>query len=274
MPAVEQSLREQRVVLPGVTVLERLISQARSESGDAIFAELSHRLNQSERQQILELMKAVEGQKTSRFQPLQQAAGRPSPEALERELDSLAVVRELLPAQLDLGDLHPQLLERLALMVSGAPTQTMMRYTEQKRNGLLLCWLWRLRTQLTDTALTISNDLIAGVLRRARNAAVKERQRQQKRIGQVLKTCGEVVEVLLDKSIPDAELRTTIAGYWDEEELQGLALDCQELGAGPDAIYWGELRKRYSYVRQFAPLMIEHFDLRAVATCEQKRPGL
>jgi TnpA family transposase len=268
LPAVEQSLREQYVVLPGVTILERLIGQARSESEDVIFADLCQRLNQNERQQILKLMEAMEGQKTSRFQQLQQSAGRPSPGALERELDSLAVVGELLPSQLDLGDLHPQLLERLALTVSGAPTQTMMRYTEQKRIGLLLCWLWRLRTQLTDTALTISNDLIAGVLRRARNAAVKERQRQQKRIGQVLKTCGEVVEVLLDKSIPDAELRTTIAGYWDEEELQGLALDCQELGAGPDAIYWGELRKRYSYVRQFAPLMIERFDLRAVATNE------
>jgi hypothetical protein len=87
-PAVEQSLREQRVVLPGVTILERLIGQARSESEDAIFAELCQRLNQSERQQILELMKAMEGQKTSRFQQLQQAAGRPSPEALDRELDS------------------------------------------------------------------------------------------------------------------------------------------------------------------------------------------
>lgn len=94
-PSVEQSLREQHVVLPGVTILERLIGQARGESEDAIFAELCQRVNQSERQQILKLMEAMEGQKTSRFQQLQQAAGRPSPEALERELDLLAVVREL-----------------------------------------------------------------------------------------------------------------------------------------------------------------------------------
>jgi hypothetical protein len=57
------------------------------------------------------------------FQQLQQAAGRPSPEALERELDSLAVVRALLPARLDLGDLDGQLVERLALMLSGLPTK-------------------------------------------------------------------------------------------------------------------------------------------------------
>lgn len=119
LPVAEQSLRERHVVLPGVTTLERLIGQARSETEDAIFAELCQRLNQSERQQVLKLMEAADGQKTSRFQQLQQAAGRLSPEALERELDPLAVVRALLPAQLDLGDLHPQLLERLALWSAG-----------------------------------------------------------------------------------------------------------------------------------------------------------
>lgn len=268
LPAVEQALRQQHLVLPGVTTLERLIGKARGETEDAIFAEIGQQLEQSERQQILKLMEIGEGEKASHFQQLQQAAGKPSPEALERELSLLAVARAALPEKLDLNRLHPQLLERLAMMVSGAPTQTMMRYGEQKRLGLLTCWLWRLRTQLTDTALTINNDLIAGTLRRSRNAAIKERQRQQKRIEQVLKTCAEVVEVLLDRNIPDAGLRATIADHWGEDELQRLVLDCQELGAGPDAIYWNELRKRYGYLRQFAPLIIERFDLWAVAANE------
>lgn len=268
LPAVEQKLREQYLVLPGVTTLEKLIGTVRTETEDAIFAELGQRLGPSEQQALLKLMTVAEGQKTSRFQQLQQAAGRVSPETLERELDLLEIVRALLPPQLDLTELHPQLLERLGAMVSGLPTQTMMRYAEPKRLGLLLCWLWRLRTQLTDTALTISNDLIAGVLRRARNAAIKERQGRQKRIGQVLQTCSEMVELVLDKSIPDADLRAIISGHWNEEELQGLVLDCRELGAGPDAIYLDELRKRYNYVRQFAPLVIERFDLRAVAPNE------
>jgi len=43
------------------------------------------------------------------------------------------------------------LVERLADLVSGSPTQTMLRYVEPKRSALLLCWLWRLRTQLIST---------------------------------------------------------------------------------------------------------------------------
>ena len=76
------------------------------------------------------------------------------------------------------------------------------------------------------------------------------------------------MEMVLDRDIPDVALRATITENWDEEQLQGLVLDCHELGAGPEAVYLEQLRKRYGYVRQFAPLMIERFDLRAVASNE------
>jgi hypothetical protein len=87
-----------------------------------------------------------------------------------------------LPADLDLSELAPSLLERLASLVSGLPTQALLQFHTPKRLGLLLCWLWRLRTQLVDTALTSSNELVAGVLRRAKHAAAQEHQRQQKRL--------------------------------------------------------------------------------------------
>jgi len=104
-------------------------------------------------------------------------------------VDALVEVRALLPDDLDLGDLDGQLVERLASMVSGLPTQALAQYQEAKRVGLFLLWLWRLRTQLIDTALTVSNELIAGALRRAKNAAAKEQQKQNKRAPPLLTIC-------------------------------------------------------------------------------------
>jgi Domain of unknown function (DUF4158) len=48
LPAVEQALREQHIVLPGITILEKLISRARGESEEMIFAELCGRLTVDE----------------------------------------------------------------------------------------------------------------------------------------------------------------------------------------------------------------------------------
>jgi hypothetical protein len=134
--------------------------------------------------------------------------------------------------------------------------------------GLLLCWLWRLRTQLIDAALTISNELVAGVLRRARHAAVKEQQRQQKRLGSVLRLCSEVVELILDHAIADTELRAAVFQRWSRDQLRGVPDECRALASPAEQLYMDELRRRYSYVRQFALRLLETFVLRAVVPNE------
>jgi hypothetical protein len=107
----------------------------------------------------------------------------------------LLSVTALLPETFDLNDLAPALLERFAASLSRLATQAAQRIGETKRVALLLCWLWRLRTELIDTALTMGNALIAGVFRRAKNAATEEQQRQFKQLGSVLQLCGDVVGV-------------------------------------------------------------------------------
>jgi len=138
----------------------------------------------------------------------------------------------------------------------------MLRYVEPKRSALMLCWLWRLRTRLIDTALTISNDLVAGLLRRAKNSAEREIQWRQKRVGPVLQLCREVVLLLLDKTVPDAQVRAEIRRRYSEELLQSLSEECEVLGRSMDRLYVDELRRRYSYARRFAPRLLESFVLR------------
>jgi len=268
LPSTEQMLRGHAIVLPSVTGLERLVGRARVAAEEELFADLNTRIDAVTREQILALLHVPPGQTLSPFQHLQQATGRPSPEAFAHEVEWLTQVRGLLPETLDLSDLAPPLLERLAGLVSGLPTQALVQFHEPKRVGLLLCWLWRLRTQLIDAALTISNELVAGVLRRAKHAATKEQQRQQKRLGPVLTLCSEVVELLLDQAIPDHAVRGAVFQRWAREQLEGLPGECRALASPAEQTYIAEVRRRYSYVRQFAPRLLETFVLRALTPNE------
>jgi hypothetical protein len=268
LPGTEQILRLQAIVLPGVTVLERLVGAARVAAEEGLFGELSGRIDGATTERILSLLQAQPGQRLTPLQQLQQAAGRPSPEAFTHEVALLTQVRALVPEELDLSDLPSALLERLAGTVSGLPTQALLQFHPPKRVGLLLCWLWRLRTQLIDAALTISNELVAGVLRRARHAATKEQQRQQKRLGPVLTLCSEVVELVLDQAIPDAALRAAVFQRWSREQLDGVPAECRALASPAEQLYVAEVRRRYSYIRQFAPRLLETFVLRAIVPHE------
>lgn len=264
----EEHLRTLHFVLPGVTVLQKLVSAALTQAEAELYALLGARLTEGQKQAILALLMIPADQTITPFQQLQQTATRPSPEALTRELDHLEQVRALLPATLDLSDLPDALVERWARITSGLPTRNLQRYAPEKSLALLLCWLWRLRTQLIDTALTVGNELIAGVLRRAQHSYERTRQEQQKRIAQTLQTCGQVVTLLLDENIADTELRTALWHRFPRERLVALQNDCQELATPSTQLYVEEVRKRYSYVRQFAPRLLDAFTLQASVSNE------
>ena len=236
------------------------------EVEDKLFQQIAARVSAEVQARVLALLQRPPDQRFAPFQQLQQAAGRPSPDAFDKELDALAKVTALLPETFDLSDLAAALLERFAASLSGLATQAVQRIGETKRVALLLCWLWRLRTELIDTALTMGNELIAGVLRRAKNAATEEQQRQFKQLGSVLHLCGEVVEVLLDQTVADP--RAEVFHRYSEERIASLSEECRTLARPSTAIQDAELRKRYNYVRQFAPRLLEAFVLRAIAPNE------
>jgi hypothetical protein len=263
----EGALRQQQVVLPGLTVLDRLIGAARLTAEEEIFAEIVSWASLLTQQQTLILLRgdtpSTDAARLPPLQRLKQASGRASPEAFARELQNLARVREVLPDDFNLFDFNLHLINRFAEIVAGASTRTLQQFSEIKRIALVLCWLWRARSQMIDTSLVIGNELIAGVFRRARHAFERAQKKQQKRAGKVLKSCGEVMRLLLDASIPDEQLRAALFDRYSREKLDDLSTECRALAHPPDIVYLKELARSYSYVRKFSPKLLDAFALHA-----------
>lgn len=89
LASAEQMLRAQHLILPGVTTLEKLIRASRTKAEGDLYQEIAARIDEETRAKILALLEPAEGQTLPPFQQLQQAAGPPSPEALDAELDAV-----------------------------------------------------------------------------------------------------------------------------------------------------------------------------------------
>jgi urease gamma subunit len=76
LESTEQMLREQSIVLPGVTVLERLIGSARTLVDEEIYQDLGGRIDSITRQKILALLQVSTDEKITPFQQLQLAGHR------------------------------------------------------------------------------------------------------------------------------------------------------------------------------------------------------
>jgi len=141
---MEEYLRARQIVLPGVTVLDKLVTASTIKAEEELHETLGERLAPDDKGRVLALLVIAEGEKITPFQQLLQAAVRPSPDALSRELDHLEQVRAVIPETFDLSDLPQPLVERWARLTSGLPTRSLQRFHESKQLALLLCWLWRL----------------------------------------------------------------------------------------------------------------------------------
>jgi hypothetical protein len=78
---------------------------------------------------------------------------------------------------------------------------------------------------------------------------------------QTLQLCGQVGGLILDQSVDDVQLRATLFQRFSRERLTTLQNDCQELAEPAQQLYLEVIRKRYSYVKQFAPRLLETFAL-------------
>jgi hypothetical protein len=118
LPRTEQALRQQHIVLPGLTVLEKLIATARADAEERLFQQIAARVSEGAKERILSLLQKPPDQRFSPFQQLQQAAGRPSPDAFDKELDALEKVTAILPKTADLSDREETLARATVVLVN------------------------------------------------------------------------------------------------------------------------------------------------------------
>ena len=270
LQSVETALRQQDVLLPSCALLNRLIGNARAPLEDEIFKQICARVPSFILKRVLESLaiRQTDGDHFTLLQKLKQPPGTPSPQSFNQEVRNFRTVRELVGSSFDLSDYSPGVIERLADITNRSSTQALLQYDETKRAALILCWLWKARTEMVDTALTIGNDLIGGVFRRARNSYERAQKKKQKQIHSVLRVCGDVIKLLLDDSIPNEKLRPEIFAKFSRKRIDGLSAECRELARPSDVVYLKELSKSYSYVRRFAPQMLDAFALSATPGSE------
>ena len=141
----------QRVVLPGVTVLARLIARVRERTGRHLYRQLRIRLNPAQQEALESLLVVPPGQRLTRLEVLRTAPTRVSGSALVAALGRLNRVRALGVGDLSLHDLPEARLVRLARHAQVAWGQTLARMGGERRLATLLAFAQALeRTATAD----------------------------------------------------------------------------------------------------------------------------
>ena len=250
-------LVERRVLLPGVSVLARLVASVRDRTQTRLWRALARRADPALRQQLQLLLVVPDGARQTPLDRLRRAPTRVSAPALVEALHRLEEIRALGVSALDLRSLPAGRVQALASYAATARAQAIARMPEERRVATLVAFGQACAATAQDEALDLLNLLVGALLARVQRRGEHERLRTLGDLDAAALRLREACLVLLDEAASSPDPR---AAVFQRVPRDDLALAVQRVGElareADDRSYYAELLGRYSLVRRFLPALL------------------
>ncbi|NEK75055.1 MAG: DUF4158 domain-containing protein, partial [Xanthomonas euvesicatoria] len=207
-----------KVLLPGVTVLERFIADIRSRMESRLWRLLVRGVTVAQRQRLEDLLKPAEGSRQSWLDRLRKGPVRVSAPALVMALLRIETVRDL-GIKLPGTHVPPSRIAALARFASTVKVSAVARLPEARRIATLVAFVHCLEASAQDDALDVLDLLLRELFTKAEKEDRKVRQRSLKDLDRAASTLAEACRMLLDPGLPDGELRERVYAAIGRDEL-------------------------------------------------------
>ena len=273
-------LRRQRVLLPGASVLARLVASVREDAADRMHRTLAEAAAGADPEmpgRLLGLLQVVDGQRFSELERLRRSPTRTSGKAMTAALDRVSDVLSVGARTAVTPTVPPSRLVTLARYGLTAKAPAIKLLAEPRRTATLLATAQALETAAVDDALDLFDVLMATrLISAARRSSASERLAWMPRLEKASVTLARTARALLaalDEAGAHAAGQLDVAAAWavveqvaPREQVTAAAALVDELV--PDD-YSGEaamreaLTAKYGVVRPFLELLAEALPLQA-----------
>lgn len=243
-------LVERNVLLPGVSVLERLVARIRERANVALWEKLASLPDDKQREKLLRLLDTPEGSRLSTLERLKRALRRVSGQAMREAVLRVEQVREVGVGSIDLSTFPPAQLKALARYGVTSWVGTIANLTPKRQVATLLAFAQELERTATDDALDLFTHLMDDLLRSSKNEGKAARLEGLKVYDQASLKLATAVEVVLG-ALDDAGLRDDIYKKVPKSELSAALHTVHIHARPPEDNFEAELVEKYLTVRRF-----------------------
>jgi uncharacterized protein DUF4158 len=249
-------LVERKVLLPGVTVLARLVARVRDRTAARLWRLLAALPTPAQRARLDTLVQVPEGAHQNPLDRLRRAPIRVSGPGLVQALRRLETLRALGVSHVPLTSIPPSRLKALARYAAAARAQAIARMPDDRRMATLLAFAVTFETTALDDALDLFDRLMTDLIRDAALTGQKARLRTLRDLDAAALQLQEACQMLLDPRIADAAVRACVFTQIPRESLVEAATRVHTLTRPPDDHYYPELVERYQSVQRFFPALL------------------
>ncbi len=251
-------LVERKVLLPGVTVLERLVSSVRNRAVKRLWCLLSALPTPEQRATLDAMLLVPEASRRSNLDRLRRSPTTISARSLCQALERLSEIEKLGLSDLDFSRIPPGRVDALARQANAARAQAIARMPDDRRIATLVAFVSRLERTACDDALNLMDLELAKLLTEAERAGKAKRKKTLQTFDQAAVLLRDALLIVLDPTQEDLEhVREQLYARASHEELVE-AVACVDQIARPHGTHhYEELISRYRSVRLFLPKLLE-----------------
>lgn len=247
----ENYLLTRRILLPGPSVLERLIIHVCSRVHTQIFSAIDQQLTPDLRQAIDHLLTVEPGEQRSYFSQLKAYPPAATITSLKAYLARYQAVLETGIDGFQTIVLEPAFIDYLFKLAKRYSANDLKRFNEHKRYAMMIGFLLETRKVLLDHLVKMHDQYMIDIARQSKNSYEKKhrefRKRQKKAIDIVLDTADVLLDWPEDRSMNNDEL-------WQQVDKGKLIESRQDLRAFKRLVergYGDFLLARYPSLRKY-----------------------
>ena len=245
-----------KVLLPGASVLERVIARVRTRANSRLWRLLAARITPDQKERLEALLMLPEGGRQSPMDRLRSGPTLQSTAELARALKRLDEVRQLATGLPRTDRLPKTRVLALARFAGAAKAQAVVRLPDERRVATLLAFIRALEASAQDDVLDLFDLLITRMFTEAIRKGREARLRSLRDLDAAALILSKVSALVLDDAVEAADLREAVFDAVPQAVLEAAVAQIDSLTRPPDDPYFDELLAQHRRIRRFLPHLV------------------
>lgn len=259
-------LRKQRVLLPNLVEIERLIFSIKSTNETNLYKKITSILTEEQKVKIDQLLVIGVESKKSKLAWLKDISGKSNKDAALEVCYRIQTIKHIGLRKRNVNFVHENRLGQLANVAERYDSYDFNRFNADKRYALLTAFLAKYHQVLIDHLINIHTRILLTIKRSGQNAAKELQRSTGERANELLKHYVQLIETIAAARSSGENVLSKIENVLNWDHLLAEAEQAKCLVQPKRFSYMDLIKKKASYLRGYVPVMLEVLDLNSKKT--------